>query len=316
MKIIGTDGKETGSIELPAQFSEVVRTDLITRAVLALRAAARQSYGGFGQAGMRHSATLSRRRRKYRGSYGKGISRVPRKILSRRGSQMHMVGAIVSGMVGGRRAHGPKPFKDWRQKVNKLENQKAIRSALAATIKAEVVADRGHKLPDTFPFVLDNSFEGVKKTSDLEKALVSIGFGDELLRGSVRRIRAGKGKLRGRKYRTPTSILFVTGTEETALVKSASNIPGTDVVAAHELNAEILAPGAHPGRLTLYTQSAIERLSQEGLFTRRTSAAAKIEKPVKKNAPKKKAKKKTSVKKKAAKKKSAKKKAKKKPAKK
>lgn len=277
-----TDSGDAGSVTLPKQFTEPLREDLITRAVLALQAAARQPYGGYGGAGMRHSAELSRRRRKYRGSYGAGISRVPRKILTRRGTRMYWVGALVAGAVGGRRAHGPKPFKDWTQKVNKTERRKAIRSALAATMDAELVSIRGHKVPKDFPFILDNSFEKLTKTKDLEAALVKLGFDEELVRGANRRIRAGKGTMRGRKYKQPVSFLFVTGSNDVDLVKSSSNIPGSDIVAVHELNAELLAPGTHPGRLTLFTQSAIERLEKEGLFTRSYVAPEEAEPKVKK----------------------------------
>lgn len=298
LKIKTAKNTAGGELELPEQFSEEVRTDLITRAVLALQAGRRQPYGGFGQAGMRHSADLSRRRRKYRGSYGKGISRVPRKILSRRGSQMHMVGAVAPGMVGGRRAHPPKPFKDWSQKLNRIENRKAIRSAMAATVNAELVAWRGHKIPKEFPFIIDTDFEQLKKTSDVESALAQLGFAEELARGSEKRIRAGKGKMRGRKYKTPSSFLFVVSAKDTPLAKSASNIPGAEVVVVDSLNAEALAPGAHPGRLTLYTKAAMERLASEGLFTRaykgpspeepKKEAPAKkaVKKPVKKVAKK------------------------------
>ena len=85
LKILDIAGKETGSRELPLQFKEKVEPDLIARAVLAIQANKRQPYGAKPDAGKRASAKLSRRRRNYRGSYGIGISRDPRKILTRRG---------------------------------------------------------------------------------------------------------------------------------------------------------------------------------------------------------------------------------------
>jgi len=286
LKVLTATKQASGDVELPAQFTEAVRPDLITRAVLALQAAARQSYGGYGDAGMRHSAKLSRRRRKYRGSYGKGISRVPRKIHSARGSQMYMVGALAAGTVGGRRAHPPKPYKDWTQKVNKVENRKAIRSAMAASVQADLIAQRGHKVPKEFPFIIADDFEKITKTAELEKALVALGFAEELSRASVRKIRAGKGKARGRKYKTPTSFLFVVGKDDAPLFKAAGNIPGADITAVEGMNAELLAPGAMPGRLVLYTKSAIDRLAAEGLFLK--AYTAKKEAPVEKKTPAKK----------------------------
>lgn len=268
MKLAVLDAKRVrkGERELPPQFQEQVREDLIRRAVHALQAAARQPYGADPRAGKRASAELSRRRRKYRGSYGAGISRVPRKILSRSGTRMYWVGAFAPGTVGGRRAHPPKAEKQWEQKVNKRENRKAIRSALAATIQPELVRARGHKIPEQYPFLLAPSFETLSKTSDVKQALFTLGFGEELARADRTKVRVGKGKMRGRRRRRPTSLLLVTSTKEAALKTAAANLAGVDVVAVEELNAELLAPGTHPGRATLFTTAAIERLATEGLF--------------------------------------------------
>ena len=143
-----------GKKDLPRQFDEPVRPDLIKRAVESIQANRRQKYGTDPKAGMKASAELSRRRRKYRGSYGHGISRVPRKILSRRGTRFNWVGAVAPGTVGGRKAHPPKAIKEWVRKINKKERRKAIRSALAATMNPEIVTARGHKVPESYPFII------------------------------------------------------------------------------------------------------------------------------------------------------------------
>lgn len=267
MKLPILDAKRAkqGELELPKQFKEPFRPDLIRRAVHALQAAARQPYGSDPEAGKRSSAELSRRRRKYRGSYGAGISRVPRKILSRRGTRMYWVGAFAPGTVGGRRAHPPKAEKQWEQKINTRENRKAIRSALAATVDSARVAARGHKVPKEYPFLLDPSFEGLTRTSDVKKALLGLGFADELARAEKGRVRAGKGKMRGRKTVRATSLLLVCADGDAPLLKAARNVPGVDVVPVDALNAELLAPGTHAGRATLLTSAAIGRLA-EGLF--------------------------------------------------
>ncbi len=266
LKILTAQNTEAGSVELPAQFKEPLREDLIQRAVLSIQAAGRQPYGGYGDAGMRHSTKLSRRRRDFKGSYGKAISRVPRKIHTHRGMQFGWVGALAPGTVGGRAAHGPKPQADWAQKINTLENRKAIRSAIAASVNPEVVAKRGHKVPKAFPFIADDSFENIVKTADLEAALTKLGFAEELVRTSVTNIRAGRGKTRGRKHKHATGALLVVSKDASPLLKAVANLQGFDVIAVHRLNAEILAPGTHAGRLTLYTKGAIERLTKEGLF--------------------------------------------------
>ena len=202
MKILDITGKEKGSIELPEQFKETVRPDVIKRAVEVIEANNVQPYGAKPGAGMRASAELSRRRHNYRGSYGHGISRVPRKILTRRGTRMNWVAAVAPGTVGGRKAHPPKSQKILTKSINEKERKMAIRSALAATADKEYVASRGHKVPDAYPFAVADEFEHVAKTKDIKKALEAVGLKDELSRTATRKVRAGKGTSRGRKYKT------------------------------------------------------------------------------------------------------------------
>ncbi len=45
------------------------------------------------------------------------------------------------------------------------------------------------------------------------------------------------------------------------LVNAASNLPGVEITTVTNLNTEMLAPGTHPGRLTVWTNGAIEKLS-------------------------------------------------------
>ncbi|MFH1072939.1 MAG: 50S ribosomal protein L4 [Nanoarchaeota archaeon] len=266
LSIVTIDKTEIGKIELPGQFQEEIRPDLIRRAVLAIQSHKRQPYGAMPGAGQRASAKLSRRRRNYRGSYGLGISRVPRKILSRRGTRMNWVGAVAPGMVGGRRAHPPKAGKNWRQKVNEKENRKAIRSALAASITPHYCTLRGHRLPQEYPFIVEDKFEELKRTKEVYAALEKLGFAPELGRTKEKKLRPGKGKRRGRKYQQPKGPLLVVS-KDCNLLSAGKNIPGVEIVPVNQLNAELLAPGTHPGRLTIYTEAALRRLDKEKLFT-------------------------------------------------
>ena len=43
--------------------------------------------------------------------------------------------------------------------------------------------------------------------------------------------------------------------------RAARNLAGADVATAREVNAEDLAPGTHAGRLTVWTESAIEEVT-------------------------------------------------------
>jgi len=156
---------EVGKKDLPKQFSESVHPDLIKRAVITIQSHKRQPYGASPEAGKRASAELSRRRRKYRGSYGMGISRVPRKIMSRAGTRFNWVGAFAPGTVGGRRAHPPKAEKIFSVKMNTKENRKAIRSALSATLDKEYV-NKKHIVPDNYPVIIESNSEEIKTTKD------------------------------------------------------------------------------------------------------------------------------------------------------
>ena len=265
MKIFDNTNKETGIVELPNQFKEEVRKDLIKRAVLAIQANKRQKYGTDPKAGMKASAELSRRRHNYRGSYGFGISRVPRKILSRRGTRFNWVGAFAPGTVGGRVAHPPKSEKNWSQKINVKEKRKAIRSALSAVVDKETVVKRGHVIPEAYPFVLDAKAEEMSKTKEVVDMLKALGFDKELDRASIKKVRAGKGKMRGRKYKKRIGPLIVVS-KYCKLTKAAQNIPGVDVVSVKRLNTELLAPGTIPGRVTLFTKPVIEMIEKEKLF--------------------------------------------------
>ncbi len=265
LDILDVEKNKVGEIKLPWQFEEEFRPDLIQRAVLAIQSHKRQSYAVSEEAGKRASAKLSRRRRDYRGSYGYGISRVPRKILSRRGSRMNWVGAFAPGTVSGRRAHPPKSEKIWWEKINEKERKKAIRSAIAATILQEIVAERGHLIPRNYPFVLDAKFELLNKTKQVLAAFEKLDLSKELARVEGKKVRAGKGKSRGRKYQKKRGFLIVVSKMD-KLSKAVANLPGIDVVEVKNLNTEVLAPGAKAGRLTLWTASAINILEKENLF--------------------------------------------------
>ena len=136
--------------------------------------------------------------------------------------------------------------KEWTKKINVRERRKAIRAALAATLDQEIVTKRGHFLPQSYPFALDDSFESLAKTKDVLAALQKLGFEQEIKRAEVTTTRAGIGKRRGRRKVTKKSFLFVVS-KDCPLLKAAANITGVDIVPVQSLNAELLAPGAHPG---------------------------------------------------------------------
>ena len=267
MKVIlyNLKGEKVKEIELPEQFNEEYRPGIIKRAVFAIYTNLRQKYGAKPEAGKRYSAKISRRRRDYKTAYGHGISRVPRKTLWRRGRQFGWVGALAPGTVGGRKAHPPKAEKNFAQKINKKERKKAIRSALAATANINLVKARGHKFNLTVPIIIESEFENIKKSKEVISVLKNIKLEEEIKRTSKRKIRAGKGKTRGRKYKTKVGPLIIVS-NTCDLINTAKNIPGLDVCVVNYLNAKLLAPGGQPGRLTIFTENAINKLKTENLF--------------------------------------------------
>jgi large subunit ribosomal protein L4e len=262
--ILNLDGKKVKTIDLPIQFSEPYRPDLIKKAVLTIQSNSRQQYGAMYHAGMKYSAKLSRRRRDYKTSYGRGMSRVPRKTLTRRGLNFYWVGAVAPGTVGGRRAHPPKSEKIFSKRMNRKEKRKAIRSAISATLNKDLVAERGHIFKE-IPLIIEDKFESLNKAKNVKGVLIKIGLDGELKRTENKKVRAGKGKNRGRKYRIKKGpLIIVSG--DCNLIKSAKNILGVDIIKVKELNTELLAPGCMPARLCIWSEKAIGKMGKEKLF--------------------------------------------------
>jgi large subunit ribosomal protein L4e len=236
----GTDGED---LDLPEVFETAHRPDLINRAIDVARANRAQDYGSDDLAGMRTPAESF-------GS-GRGMAHVPRQSGQ---------GRRVPQTVGGRRAHPPKAGKDRSKDMNAKERQLATRSALAASADPEVVAERGHDFAEDIdlPLVVSDEFEELVKTQAVAELLEELGVAADIERADSRTIRAGQGTTRGRKYKRPTSILFVTSEEPS---KAARNLAGADVATAREVNAEDLAPGGQAGRLTVWTESAVSEMS-------------------------------------------------------
>jgi large subunit ribosomal protein L4e len=264
--VYSNQGYKIGEVDLPMQFSEPIRTDLIKRAALSVISKERQQYGTDPDAGKRQGKAWPKARRRFGGTYGKGISRVARKALWHRGGQFGWVGARGAQTLKGLTAFPPKSERIFAEKINKRENRKAIRSAISASAFIELVRMR-HKINDVkiLPIVVEGSTEAMKKSKDVFLLLVKLGLKEELSRTSERKIRAGRGKMRGRKYKRKVGPLIIVS-KACDLEKAARNIAGVDVIQVKALNASVLAPGASPGRLAVWTKPAIEMMQKERLF--------------------------------------------------
>ena len=249
-KIFDLKGESTGKITLPKIFSTPLRPDVIKRAVLAIQSSSIQPQGRDPMAGKRTTAES-------RGT-GSGISRVPR-IKGGSGRA-----AFAPFSVKGRQTHPPKAEKKILKSIPKKEAKLALFSAIAATAQKDTVASRGHKIKNVLhiPLIVDNAIEDLTKAKEVEEALTRLGVIQDIVRvRDSRKIRAGKGKHRGRKMKQAVGPLIVV-VENKGLMNAAGNVPGVDVTTVANLNTEMLAPGTHPGRLTLWTNGAIEKLDK------------------------------------------------------
>jgi large subunit ribosomal protein L4e len=237
------EGNVAHDVELPSLFNEEYRPDLIRKAVLALQSTRRQPHGTYPYAGICSSAVGW-------GS-GRGASHVPR---IKNGSRA----AKVPQAKGGREAHPPVVGKVLLKQINQKEKQKAFRSAVAASVSEDLIRGRGHVFEGNVPVVFEDKFETLDRTQDVITALTAAGVYQDIERAKAsRKIKAGRGKMRGRKYKQRKSLLIVTNSQP---LRSARNLPGVDVVTIDQLNVEHLAPGMQPGRLTIWTEGALTRL--------------------------------------------------------
>jgi large subunit ribosomal protein L4e len=238
-------GTKEGTVDLPPAFDTPYRPDLIQKAVVASQANRKQPYGSDPFAGKRTSAVSL--------GTGRGLAQVPRS---------HGRGRKVPQTVSGRRCHPPKSTKSYSLKINEKERRLAVRSAIAATANADLVRSRGHNFDDKviLPIVITDDVSDLTKTKDIVEVFNNIGISSDLDRSASPKVRAGRGKTRGRKYKRSKSILLVTSDK---VLLAARNVPGVDAVTASEINTEDLAPGTHAGRLTIWTESAIKEVENK-----------------------------------------------------
>ncbi|RLF02301.1 MAG: 50S ribosomal protein L4 [Thermoprotei archaeon] len=249
VKVYDLEGEAVGELVLPPVFSTPVRPDLIRRAVLALLTSRLQPKGTDPMAGERTTAESW--------GVGYGIARVPRIKGGRRA-------ALVPQAVKGRRAHPPRVEKRIREFINRKEKRLATASAIAATADPRFVSMRGHRVSSVkqIPMIVVDELQELSRTAHVRDVLKALGLWDDVERAARGvRVRAGRGKMRGRRYKKPKSLLIVVG-RDYGIYRAARNLPGVDVATAKLLNVVDLAPGGVPGRLTVYTVSAVEELGE------------------------------------------------------
>ena len=251
VSVYGLEGEAVGKVELPTYFDAPLRFDLIRRAVVAIQSASFQPQGRDPMAGMRTTAESV--------GVGRALARVPR-VKGERFAKSNS-GALAPMTVKGRLAFPPVPAKRLKKKINRKELRQAMFSALAASTIVDVVRARGHEIADDreLPIVVSDQVEHLTKSSEASKLLKSLKIWEDVQRTSKRHYRAGRGSTRGRPMRRSLSALLVVDKKQEAQ-RAFRNLNGLTVVDAKSLNVNDLAPGTHPGRLTIWTESALKSL--------------------------------------------------------
>lgn len=248
--LVDVNGNVIDIITLPPLFSYPVRVDLIRRAVLSAMTARIQIKARDPLAG--------RRRVGESWGIGYGLARLPRLDTGR--------AVFAPNVVGGRRQFATTVFRRVHEEINKKEMALAVVSALAALAEPGFISKRGIRLPPQItstPVVVVNEFEELNSTRAVREFLVRVGVWRYVERSQERtRVRSGKGKMRGRRYATPKSLLFIVRSPRAAVVRAISNLPGVDFLTPDNLNIAKLAPGGVPGRLAIMTQGALDAIAQ------------------------------------------------------
>ncbi len=250
VNVYGVDGNVIGEVELPEVFNVPIRVDLVRRAFHSAFTGMLQPKGRDPLAGKRTTA-------KYWG-VGYGIARVPR-----------LPNGTARFVVSTRKGHAafpPTPWERIREEVNRKERVMAIVSALAATSRVDMVRRRGHVFSvERLPVVVSDDVESaISKASQAREYLEKIGLWSDVERSREGTgIRAGRGKMRGRAYVEPRSILFVLSSYESPLARAVRNLPGVDVSTPGNLSVLHLAPGGVPGRLMVISRRALEEVASK-----------------------------------------------------
>src|SRR2546421_9740655 len=245
MKIFGAHERPVSALADPPVFAAILRRDIITKAVVAQQSHRFQPQGRNPMAGKRTAAESF--------GVGRGISRVPR--VGGHGP-LSGTAAFAPGTMGGRMAFPPVTSKRTAKSMNKKERRVALDSAIAATGSTDLVRGRGHKFDKDIelPVIVTDDVEKFSKSSAAKTFLAAIGVW-----GDIDRVKKSK-RIRGKNRTHSVGPLLVVG-EYQGAQRAFENFEGVDIVRVKDLSVEALAPGTHPGRLAIWTESAIKTLS-------------------------------------------------------
>ncbi|CAJ1954442.1 unnamed protein product [Cylindrotheca closterium] len=252
VSVFSLSGDKAGETPLPAVMTAPLRPDIVQFVHTNMNKNNRQAYAVSIRAGKQVSAS----------SWGTGraVARIPR--VGGGGTSRSGQGAFGNMCRGGRMFAPTKTWRKWHRKINTTQKQYAVASALAATAVPALVMARGHAVDEVpeIPLVVDTSIEATKKTSVAKDVLAAIGALDDVEKaGDSKQIRAGKGKMRNRRYTMRRGPLIIYKSND-GVEHAFRNLPGVELCCVDRLNLLQLAPGGHMGRFCVWSQAALEAL--------------------------------------------------------
>merc|ERR1712179_327987 len=240
------------SITLPAVFKAPIRPDVVNFVHDQIGKNHRQPYAVNRFAGEQTSAE----------SWGTGraVARIPRV----RGGGTHRSGQAAFGnMCRGGRMYAPtKTWRRWHRRCNITQRRYAVCSALAASALPALLMARGHKIDQVpeVPVVCTNAIESLTKTKAAVALLKQLNAYDDVEKcQNSKQIRAGKGKMRNRRYVMRRGPLVIYN-EDHGIKQAFRNLPGVELISVDRLNLLKLSPGSHLGRFCIWSEGAFQKL--------------------------------------------------------
>jgi len=253
LSVFSLSGSKSGTeVTLPAVMTAPLRPDIVQFVHTNMNKNKRQAYAVSIYAGKQVSAA----------SWGTGraVARIPR--VGGGGTSRSGQGAFGNMCRGGRMFAPTKTWRKWTRKINTTQKRFAVASALAASAIPSLVMARGHHIDNVpeVPLILENAVESAKKTSQAKEILAAVGAYDDVEKSAAsKKIRAGKGKARNRRYVMRRGPLVIYSKND-GVEQAFRNLPGVELCCVDRLNLLQLAPGGHIGRFCVWSQSAIEAL--------------------------------------------------------
>ena len=260
--------KTESTVVLPGVFGVGIRPDIVNFVHTNIAKNRRQGHAVNYNAGMKHSAA----------SWGTGraVARIPR--VSGSGTSRNGQAAFGNQCRKGRMFAPIRIWRKWHRKSNLKQRRYAVATALAASAVLPLVQARGHRVDAVpeFPLVVADNAEKIERTKEAVRFLKDVGaWGDVQKVIDTVKVRAGKGKLRNRRYRSRRGPLVVYSGANVPLLKALRNIPGVEVAHVSRLNLLQLAPGGHVGRFIIWTESAFKELNNVFGSNRQASSQKK-----------------------------------------